>query len=320
MRILPVALILGGCASVSTQLPDITAPQLSAEQTRQEVLAFENLDRLQQRLMQVALPVLKANTELCPKTRQSVGVVMHSLKNYPKSLHPAAKRELNAGVEPTVRLIINGSAAEAAGIKIGDQFLSSEGKVTTPTSKAFQSQLKAGEPIQIRRGGKDMAINLKSETVCGYKVRLSISSTINAYADGRHITMTSGMMNFVEDDDELAQIVGHELAHNTMGHIRKIITNFVVSLGGTRYTRPFETEADYVGMYYMVRAGYNPDDVEEFWRRLALNSPKYVARDKTHPRFPNRYLSLAATREEIKAKQAAGLPLIPNFKAAEKKS
>ena len=83
MRILPVALILGGCASVSTQLPDITAPQLSAEQTRQEVLAFENLDRLQQRLMQVALPVLKANTELCPKTRQSVGVVMHSLKNYP---------------------------------------------------------------------------------------------------------------------------------------------------------------------------------------------------------------------------------------------
>jgi len=319
MRILLVALTLSGCASVSTRLPDITAPQLSGEQTRQEVMAFDDMERQQQRLMQVALPVLKANTELCPKTRQDIGVMMHSLKSYSKALRPAAKRELGARDEPSIRLIVNGSVAEAAGLKVGDQFLTSKGKVTTPTSNAFQALLNEGGNIQVRRDGQEIPVTLSSETVCGYEVRLAQTSTINAYADGRHITMTTGMMNFVKNDDELALIVGHELGHNTMGHIPKIVTNFILSFGGTRFTRPFESESDYVGMYYMVRAGYSPEGVEDFWRRLAVTNPKYVAQAKTHPTYPNRYLSIAATREEIKAKQAAGQPLIPNFKAAEKK-
>jgi len=321
MRVLVAALCLSGCASVSTQLPDITAPQLTAEQSRQEILAFDEMDRLQRRLMQVALPVLKANTELCPKIRQDIGVVTHSLKTYSKSLRPAAQRELGAGDKPSVRLVVKGSAADAAGIKVGDQFLNNDGKVVTPQDKALQLQLKQGGNLRIRRGSEDLSLtNVKSETVCGYNVRLAQTSTINAYADGRNITMTAGMMNFVKNDDELALIIGHELGHNTMGHIRKIISNIILSAGGTRYTRPFESESDYVGMYYMVRAGYSPEGVENFWRRLAITNPKYVARDKTHPRYPNRYLSIAATREEIKAKQAAGEPLIPNFKTGDEKS
>jgi len=313
-------MILSGCASVSTQLPDITPPALSAEQSRQEVLAFDNMERLQERLMKVARPVLKANTELCPKTRQDIGVVMHSLKSYSKPLRPAAKRELGAADEPSIRLVVKGSPAEAAGLKAGDQFINAEGKIITPYAKDLQKALKAGETIDIKRGEQTLSLPITSETLCGYTVRLSQTSTINAYADGNNITMTSGMMNFVKDDNELALIVGHELGHNTMGHIRKIVSNIILSVGGTRYTRPFETESDYVGLYYMVRAGYSPEGVEDFWRRLAVTNPKYVARAKTHPTYPNRYLSIAATREEIKAKQAAGQPLIPNFKTSDKKS
>lgn len=270
--------------------------------------------------MKVARPVLKANTELCPKTRQDIGVVMHSLKSYSKPLRPAAKRELGAADEPSIRLVVKGSPAEAAGLKAGDQFINAEGKIITPYAKDLQKALKAGETIDIKRGEQTLSLPITSETLCGYTVRLSQTSTINAYADGNNITMTSGMMNFVKDDNELALIVGHELGHNTMGHIRKIVSNIILSVGGTRYTRPFETESDYVGLYYMVRAGYSPEGVEDFWRRLAVTNPKYVARAKTHPTYPNRYLSIAATREEIKAKQAAGQPLIPNFKTSDKKS
>ena len=319
MRVLVAALFLSGCASVSTQLPDITAPQLLAEQSRQEVMAFDEMDRLQQRLMQVALPVLKANTELCPKTREDIGVIMHSAKSYNKALRPAAQRELGAMDKPSIRLIVKGSPAEAAGLKVGDQFLNASGDIVTPQGKALQIQLEQGGNIRVRRGGEDIDLIVTSEKVCGYNVRLSQTSTINAYADGKTITMTAGMMNFVKNDDELALIIGHELGHNTMGHIRKIVGNIILSVGGTRYTRPFETEADYVGLYYMARAGYSPEGVENFWRRLAVSNPKYVARDKTHPRYPNRYLSIAATRAEIKAKQAAGEPLIPNFKTSNSK-
>lgn len=320
MRVLLAALILGGCASVSTQLPDITAPQLSAEQSHQEIMAFDEMDRLQQRLMQVARPVLKANAELCPKTRQDIGVMMHTAKTYPKALRPAAQRELGAKDKPSIRLVTKGSPAETAGLKVGDQFLNAKGEIVSQLSKDLQKQFEQSGNIRVRRGDKDIPITVKSETLCGYTVRLAQTSTINAYADGKNITMTAGMMNFVKNDDELALIVGHELGHNTMGHIRKIVSNIILSGGATRYTRPFETEADYVGLYYMVRASYSPEGVENFWRRLAVTNPKYVARDKTHPRYPNRYLSIAATRREIRAKQAAGAPLIPNFKTDDKKS
>lgn len=320
MRALIAAIFLGGCASVSTQLPDIALPDLSKEQSKQELLAFDEMDRLQQRLMQVARPVLKANAELCPKTHQDIGVMMHTVKTYPKALRPAAKRELGAKDKPSVRLVTRGSPAHIAGIKVGDQFMDGDGEIITPRSKAFQSQLKNDGIISVSRGMTEKALTVRPDVSCDYKVRLAQTSTINAYADGKNITMTAGMMNFVKNDDELALIIGHELGHNTMGHIRKIVSNIILSVGGTRYTRPFESEADYVGMYYMVRAGYSPDGVEDFWRRLAVTNPKYVARDKTHPRYPNRYLSLAATRDEIKAKQAAGQPLIPNFKSSDKKS
>jgi hypothetical protein len=320
MRALIIAILLSGCASVSTRLPDITAPQLSDEQSRQEVMAFDEMDRLQQRLMQVARPVLKANAELCPKTRQDIGVMMHTAKTYPKALRPAAQREIGAQDKPSIRLVTKGSPAAAAGLKVGDQFLNEKGEIVSPLSKDLQKQFEQGGHIRVRRGYRNITITVKPETLCAYTVRLAQTSTINAYADGKNITMTAGMMNFVRNDDELALIVGHELGHNTMGHIRKIVGNIILSGGATRYTRPFETEADYVGLYYMVRAGYSPEGVENFWRRLAVTNPKYVARDKTHPRYPNRYLSIAATRREIRAKQAAGAPLIPNFKTDDKKS
>ena len=320
MRVLVAALFLSGCASVSTQLPDISLPQLSDEQSRQEVMAFDEMERLQQRLMQIALPVLKANTELCPKTRQDVGVMMHNVKTYTKVLRPAAQRELGVIDEPSVNLIVSGSAADAAGLQIGDQFLDEKGKAVWSNSKFLQQQLKSGDPVRVRRGNEELSVNLKSETVCGYNIRLAQTSTINAYADGRNITMTAGMMNFAKNDDEIALIIGHELAHNTMGHIRKIVANIILTGGATRYTRPFESESDYVGLYYMVRAGFNPEGVEDVWRRLAITNPKSVARAKTHPTYPDRYLSIAAAREEIKAIQAAGEPLIPNFKTDDKKS
>ena len=158
-----------------------------------------------------------------------------------------------------------------------------------------------------------MTLTVEPVQACNYNLRLTNSTAINAYADGRNLTITTGMMDFAESDSELALIVGHELAHNTMGHIRKSITNFIVSFGGTRYTRPFESEADYVGLYYLTRAGYSPQGVEAFWQRLATLAPRSINRAKTHPTFPDRYLRIQAAREEVLAKQKNGTPLIPNF-------
>ena len=321
MRILVAALFLGGCASIATKLPDITAPQISEEQVVQEAMAFGEMTRLQKRLLRVATPILKANTALCPKIRRDIGARTHTLKTYPKAMRPAAARELGARDVPTIIMVRDGSPAQLAGLQIGDEILNKKDKAVSIYDDGFQDVL-AGDTakIRIRRDGKIKDLDITADSLCGYKLRLSQTGVINAYADGKHITVTAGMMNFVESDDELAFIIGHELAHNTMGHIRKTIGNIIISLGGTRYTRPFESEADYVGMYYLARAEYDLKSVEEVWRRLALTNPKSVSRANTHPTYPNRYLRIAATRDEINAKKTAEEPLLPNFKTGAEKS
>ena len=311
--------MLGGCASVQTQIPDIPKSSLSSERLTQETLAFDKINELTERLQRVSAPIMEANKELCPKTRLDIGVTTHSLKSYSKQMKPAAERELGAIDDLSIFNVIAGSTADKAGLKRGDILLGPKDEPLSPISKKFQSLLKnSSDSIRVKRDEDIFSVGVTPQEICNYPVRLSSTSTINAYANGRKIIMTAGMMNFVKDDDELALIIGHELGHNTMGHIRKIVTNIILSAGGTRYTRPFESESDYVGMYYMVRAGYDPNDVEDVWRRLAVTNPKSVVHAKTHPTFPDRYLRLAATRDEINNKKAVGAPLLPNFKTGQK--
>jgi predicted Zn-dependent protease len=137
-------------------------------------------------------------------------------------------------------------------------------------------------------------------------------------------------------------IVGHEMAHNTRRHraakernaalgtlaggLLGALVNQATGLDGSdfvdtgaetgalAYSQQFETEADYVGMYLVARAGYKIDNVEDMWRRMALQSVSKLDFTNTHPPDAQRYLGLAATREEIRAKQASGQPLLPNMK------
>jgi hypothetical protein len=297
---------------LDTRLPEIDLPQLSQEETFQQNMAFAEMDRLQARLMRVADRVRVANAPLCPDVRPGIGVKTHRLKAYSKSLRDAARRELGASETPRVLTVTPDSPADRAGVRQGDALLIG-GEPVGHESDAFLDALQEGEIVVQRASGKVESLSVTPVEECAYDVRLKITSDINAYATGTTVTVTSGMMKFVESDEELAMIVGHELAHNTMGHIRKIVGNYIFSLGATRYARPFESEADYVGLYYLARAGYDMDGVEDVWRRLALISPQNTSRAKTHPTTSERFLRIAVARDEIEAKQSAGETLVPNF-------
>ena len=306
--------LVGACAGTATRLPDISGPDLRREAITQERRALAAQDAQGERLLRVARPVLLANAELCPKTRRDIGVMIHSEDSYPKEMRIAASRELDAGERPSVFKTAPGGPAEKAGLQPGDHILVGGEAVDAGELREYLEDTDGPLTLSVERQAHVLELSVTPDTVCASRLRLRPSSAINAYADGRHITFTTGMLDFVDNDNELALIVGHELAHNTMGHIRKAVTNFILSGGATRYTRPFESEADYVGLYYMVRAGYDPAGVEDFWRRLAEVDPRSVNRAKTHPTFPDRYLRIAAARAEIEAKRAAGEPLVPNYK------
>lgn len=73
-------------------------------------------------------------------------------------------------------------------------------------------------------------------------------------------------------------------------------------------------EADYVGLYYAARAGYDPFVAEGLWRRMGMMDPKSITFARTHPATAERAVSMRQTATEINNKRALGLPLIPALK------
>lgn len=304
-----LTVFLGSCATVETRLPRPDSAKLNFEATRQETEAFARYIKMRRRLDKISAPILAANAQLCEQTRADFGIITHTKKSYPKHLRDAAERRLAAGDTQTVLMVRDGSPARKAGIMRGDVLIDKKGK---PISSRDES-LKDANSLHIRRAGRDMDIKMSGQQICDYDISLKMSAAVNAYANGKSITVTTAMMDFAGRDDELALVVGHELAHNTMGHVRKAIWNTVISGFATRTTRPFESEADYVGLYYMARAGYKLDGVEDFWRRLGVQYPKSIVRAKTHPVTPERLLAIRMAAKEIEAKRAAGAKLVPNY-------
>ncbi len=117
-------------------------------------------------------------------------------------------------------------------------------------------------------------------------ISIDKNSEINAYADSKNnITMFMGMVNFVRDENEIAVVCAHEMAHIAGQHIKRSIFTSVVStiaseaIGGTvgdiagsalynKESRKHEREADSRGLLYMWKAGYDPRVAWKFWQAL----------------------------------------------------
>lgn len=137
-----------------------------------------------------------------------------------------------------------------------------------------------------------------------YEVALIQNDVVNAYAlPGGKIAVFEGLYRgkerLVHDDDEMAAVLGHEIAHVTCRHSTEEMTRQMpielLMMGGaiyaelkgdedlqsilggafavyqglfvTRYSRRDEDEADRVGLMYMARAGYDPGAAVRLWEQ-----------------------------------------------------
>lgn len=178
---------------------------------------------------------------------------------------------------------------------------------------------------------------------CIYKVILDPKEIgLNAHADGQNVVINPGMVDFATNDTHLAFVIAHEFAHNIMAHIKAQQQN--VAIGGIlgtlgdalaqsqglntdgalgkfganrallRYSPSFETEADYVGLYILARAGYPIEQAPDFWRIMSMNEPDAIYVTSTHPNNPSRAIAMEKTIAEIRAKQRNNQPLLPNIR------
>lgn len=156
------------------------------------------------------------------------------------------------------------------------------------------------------------------------------SRDINAGATFGQVGVTAGMLDFIRSDDEMAVVLGHELAHVTQGHVMQgmisglgldVLTIILESkapgvgraAGGVgqlflnHFTQTQEREADAVGLRYVYEAGYDPRAAVDVMERMAVEVPQTMSAGyfDTHPSSVERAVVAKREAQEL---LAGGLP------------
>lgn len=176
-----------------------------------------------------------------------------------------------------------------------------------------------------------------------YRVTVLDSPVVNAFAlPGGYVYVTRGLMALVNDEAELAGVIGHEIGHVAARHSAQRQTaamgtsllgavlgavvgsnaiNQAVGLGGqgflANYSRDQEYEADMLGVRYLATAGYDPYAAGDFLKSMnAQDQLEAKMRDaaqeapqsnwlSSHPATPDRVAAANRHAQEAGGKPAA---------------
>lgn len=197
-------------------------------------------------------------------------------------------------------------------------------------SQQVESQSKIiNDPVvseYINRLGQNIVRN--SDSQVPFTIKVIDSDDINAFAlPGGFFYVNSGLILAADEEAELAGVMAHEIGHvaachaareNTRANLMQMMTIPLIFMGGPigyaayegaglavpltflKFSRGFEAQADYLGVQYMYKAGYDPEAFISFFEKVqALEKKKPGTISKafeTHPQTPDR---IKATQTEI---------------------
>lgn len=310
----------------------LETPQTTA--LRAQLLAQDHLYR-------VAAPLLTKNTLLCVGfSRKILGFTASNKYSFPPELLDSAQA-LGFEDRLTVTGVLPDSAAQQNGLQSRDVLLAVEGRNFPQGPDADRQAAILLGPIvsskdtinlTVERNSSKQNLSVPLTPACAFNIELGNSDNVNSFDDGRRILLTKGMLQFVQNDNELAYVIASEMAHNILGHatslrmtatIGEIIDNLIrykpdeTTLQGMSGVKPYpgsmDAESDKLALYMLARAGYSIDGYAAFWQRLADQYPATVMNGYTaiHPDLSTRLSMINQTVSDIQQKQASNLDLVP---------
>jgi predicted Zn-dependent protease len=178
----------------------------------------------------------------------------------------------------------------------------------------------------VNRIGQNLVRN--SDSLVPFTIKVIDSDDINAFAlPGGFFYIDSGLILAADDEAELAGVMAHEIAHvaachAARGRTRSQLMNLaslpMMMVGGPvgyvayetmtiatpltffKFSRKFESEADFLGVQYMYKAGYDPQALTAFFEKVKAMEKRpqsaVVKAFQTHPQTPDR---IEKTQNEI---------------------
>ena len=180
----------------------------------------------------------------------------------------------------------------------------------------------------VNRVGQNLVRN--SDAQVPFTIKVIDSDVVNAFAlPGGFFYVNSGLILHADEESELAGVMAHEIAHVCARHGTKQATKgeiaqlamipamifipytlagyaiyqgmqFAIPMAFLQFTRTDEAEADYLGLEYMYKAGYDPNAFVAFFEKVASDEKKQPGTIpkifSTHPPTPER---IKASQKEI---------------------
>jgi len=198
-------------------------------------------------------------------------------------------------------------------------------------AQQIESQIKlVNDPVvteYVNRIGQNLVRN--SDAQVPFTIKVIDSDVVNAMAlPGGFFYVNSGLILAADEEAEMAGVMAHEIAHVAACHYGREMTRAnllqmasipFIFMGGAigyagyeaaglaipmtflKFSRGFEAEADYLGVEYMYRAGYDPSAFVSFFEKIqAMEKKKPGTLSKafdTHPQTPDR---IEKTQDEIR--------------------
>jgi predicted Zn-dependent protease len=186
----------------------------------------------------------------------------------------------------------------------------------------------------VNRVGQNLVRN--SDARVPFTIKVIDSDEINAFAlPGGFFYINTGLILAADEEAELAGVMAHEIAHVTARHGTRNATrgeltqllmipaliflpggwagygiyqamNVAVPLAFLKFSRGFEAEADYLGLQYMYKAGYDPNAYVSFFEKIQ-------AEEKRRPgSVPTAFRSHPPTEDRIENTQRAIAEILPS--------
>lgn len=189
-----------------------------------------------------------------------------------------------------------------------DVLLSQDAQLVEHVRRVGERIVKA---VQIKPLLREINLNLRGYRF-DWQFNVIRSRQVNAFClPGGRVVVYTGLLRMVDNDDQLATVLAHEIGHALAHHANERITTEesgrVNWLFRQAYDRDQESEADHIGLFLMTFAGYDPDQALVFWQRMERQSragqlPEIIS---NHPSDRRRIEQLRKWIPQVKAAKEA---------------